>query len=115
MTLPEPTPPGSRGPTATSRIYQALLDRPEDFMSVRQLMAATGCTYNQTTAALFQLRRYQAADVVIEASGSGWWFATPDTDLRSRTVDERRVEEPGSRRHRISRVVLVKPTFKEKP
>jgi hypothetical protein len=96
----KPTPPGERGLTHTYRVYQALLNTQQDFMNVAQLVKATGSNFNQVSAALFSLRKFQAVDVVIENDGVGWWFATPETDLRSRHVQERRVEEPGHRRLR---------------
>lgn len=95
-----PTPPGEKGLTHTHRIYETLKRSKHDFMNVAQLVEATGANYNQATAALFKLREYQAVDVVINGDGTGWWFATPETDLRGRRVVERKVEEPGTRRTR---------------
>lgn len=46
------------------------------------------------------LRKYNAADVVIEADGTGWWFATPETDQRLWLRDFRTPEAKPRRRRR---------------
>jgi chromosome segregation and condensation protein ScpB len=94
-------PRGDKRPTWTSLVEAALVTA-DDFMSVEQLMAVTGGTVNQVTAALHHLQLHHAAEVV-EGGGRLWWFATPSTDTRSRVVEERRPEKPGTRRRRVRR------------
>ena len=83
-------------PTWTYLVEQALKEA-DDFMSLAQLVEKTGAAYNQATAALSHLRKRRAVDS-LESGGALWWFATPNTDNRSKTVEERVPEEPGSRR-----------------
>lgn len=100
----------NKRPTHTHLVLEALVHWPKDFASIRDLMEATGSAYNQVNAALFHLRNRHAVDVVIENDGKAWWFATPGSDERTHTVDERTPEErPRSRR--VSRVrKVVGPT-----
>lgn len=90
-------------PTHTSKVMDALAHAPEDFMTAHQLVLATGSNHNQVSAALHSLRRHGAVDVVVEADGRGWWFATPGTDSRTRIL-ELRAPEDKPRRRRKSRV-----------
>jgi len=93
-------------PTWTCRVMETLTGR-EDFMTAAQLRAALGCNINQMSAALIHLRRRQAIDCVVEPNGVAWWFATPETDDRSKHVDERVPEEKGSRKPRRASSVIV--------
>lgn len=69
-------------------------------MTVRGLLEAIPqLNTGQITAALFHLRKVGAADA-IEQDGGLWWYLTPGSDARCRTMEERRVEEPGHRRPR---------------
>lgn len=89
----------SKRPTHTHLVLEALTHWSQDFASVHDIMAATGSQYNQVTAALFHLRKRHAVDVVIEADGKAWWFATPGSDDRTKTIEERTPEErPRNRR-----------------
>lgn len=92
-----------RVPTHTSKVMDALTHCAEDFMTTQQLMEATGSAYNQCTAALFHLRRRGAVDVVVEADGRGWWFATPGDDDRTRIIEERTPEDKPRRRRAAQR------------
>lgn len=92
-----------RRPTHTRLVLQALADWQQDFASIRDLMAATGSSYNQVSAALFHLRARHAVDVVVERDGQAWWFATPGDDDRTKVVDERVPELPGNRSRRVRR------------
>lgn len=83
-------------PTWTWLTYQALLAA-DDFMSLQQLLEVTKASVNQLTAALHSLKMYRAVDSV-ESGGRLYWFATPLTDRRSRQLEERRTEDPGTRR-----------------
>lgn len=87
-----PTIRRDKRPTHTHLVMDALTHWPNDFASVRELAEATGSRYNQVTAALFHLRKRRAVDVVVESSGTGWWFATPEEDDRSRRHEERAPE-----------------------
>lgn len=90
-------------PTHTRLVLEALVCWPQDFASAHQLMEATGSSYNQISAALFHLRKRHAVDVVIEADGTAWWFATPGDDERTRVLDER-TPEARPRRPRRGRI-----------
>ena len=91
---------GRKEPTCTS-LVESYLRGLDDFADQAMIRAATRCTMNQVSAALFELRKYRVADVVIEPNGSGWWYARPATeDQRYRVVAERIPEvEPRRLRH----------------
>lgn len=80
-------------PTYTHLVLEALVHWPSDFATLRQLVQATGATVNQVPAALHHLRKRRAVDVVIESSGDGFWYATPEDDDRTRHLEERTPEE----------------------
>lgn len=101
------TQPREKVVTHTTRIYELLQAGVQDFWRLDQLTAETGANLNQVWAALVHLRKHQAVDVVIEADGTGWWFATPHLDQRTKRVDERIVEEPGSRKPRRAKVIAL--------
>lgn len=86
-----------RRPTWTHLTAEALRAA-DDFMSTEQLLHAVGATLNQLTATLFHLQRATVVDAV-EVNGKPYWFLTGN-DRRSRVVEERRPEEPGTRRQR---------------
>lgn len=77
-------------PTATSIVFEALV-RADDFRTGLQLQAETGLNSNRVSAALYHLKKYKAAEF-IEGEGNLWWFATPETDTRSRTIEEKAPE-----------------------
>lgn len=84
-------------PTWTFLVEEALRAA-DDFVGAPELAARTGGNTNQVSAALHALCRYRAVDCVSDAAGRLFWFATPDTDTRVRRCEERRPEEPGTRR-----------------
>lgn len=96
-----------RRPTWTKLILEALT-RADDFATAAQLCAATGAAMNQCSAALHHLRNRHAVDC-LASDGQLFWFATPETDDRDRKVDERRPEEPGTRRRRKAAVISRPP------
>ena len=70
-----------------------------DFMTYRDLEAATGEDPNNVRRTLHYLRARRVVDVVIESDGTGWWFVLPpEYDTRLRKLSERALEEPGSRK-----------------
>ena len=85
--------------TTTTLVFGALRDV-DDFLSAPMLVAKTGRSRNQVSAALIHLRKVRAVDVIVEPGGVGWWFVTPDSDQRSRVVTERTPEKPGTRRRK---------------
>ena len=85
-------------PTWTSLILEALT-KADDFMTAQQLCVATGANINQVSAALHHLRKRHAVDC-LASDNQLFWFATPEGDDRERVVEERRPEEPGTRRRR---------------
>lgn len=90
-----------KAPTWTSLVEEALR-KADDFMGAEALRAATGANPHQLSAALHHLHKRRAVDSV-ESNGRLWWFATPETDTRLRVVEERRPEDPGTRRRRRRR------------
>jgi hypothetical protein len=100
-------PRADRRPTWTKLILQALVQA-DDFATAAQLCAITGAAMNQASAALHHLRARHAVDC-LASDGQLFWFATPASDDRNKTVDERRPEEPGTRRRRKP-VVVSRPT-----
>lgn len=91
--------PVDKRPTHTRLVFEALVRWPQDFASVSDLVLHTGSTFNQVSAALHHLRKRHAVDVVVERDGTGWWFATPGDDDRTRVLNER-VPEDRPRRPR---------------
>jgi len=88
--------------TSTSRVYRALREA-DDFRSGKQLQDYLGMDVNHVTASLHHLRKYSAVDA-IEGEQTLWWYATPESDARSRTVEER-VPEAKPRRPRRKRTI----------
>lgn len=83
-------------PTLISRIEDAFA-KADDFLTVRQLAAATGIYSNTIASILSTMRvKYQAFDCV-EQDKSLWWYPTPETDKRLKRVAARVPEEAGHR------------------
>jgi hypothetical protein len=89
--------PRTKKPTWTSLTVEAMR-LADDFMSLEQLMVATGANGNQMRATLHWLQKAKVVDNVVSAGGL-YWFLTGE-DSRETTVDERTPEEPGTRRRR---------------
>jgi hypothetical protein len=96
---------GDKRPTWTHLVLRALQER-DDFMDQELLLAATGASKNQLSAALIHLKRFKAVDAV-ESEGRLWWCATGE-DTRSKALEERTPEPPGNRT-RASRGPRRKP------
>lgn len=86
-------------PTHTHLVLEALTHWPAEFATLAELVRVTGSSRNQVSAALHHLRARYAVDVVID-SGTGYWFATPDLDNRSRSHEERKPEAKPRRTRR---------------
>lgn len=82
-------------PTWTALFLKALQAR-DDFMTLPQLRTATGANGDQATATLHHLCRRKAVSAM-NSDGVLWFYATPESDERTKTLDERVPEEPGSR------------------
>ena len=93
-----------KSPTITSLVFEVLFARTAigEFTSQGQLRdLIPTANANQISAALHDLRKYEAVDVVIEPDGTGWWFTNPShMDRRSRVVLERTPESQPRRRRR---------------
>lgn len=87
-----------RQPTCVSQVEQAMIQA-NDFVNLRGLMAAAKLTSNQVSASLSHLHKYRAADC-LESPDGLWWFLTPDTDTRTKKVEERRPEDKPRRTRR---------------
>lgn len=79
-----------RQPTCVSQVEQVMIQA-DDFVNLRGLMAATKLAINQVSASLSHLHKYRAAGC-LESPDGLWWFLTPDTDTRTKKVEERRPE-----------------------
>jgi len=92
-------------PSKTSLVLKAL-EAADDFVTAAQLVKtmAAIANPNQISAALHHLKNRHAVDCM-ESDGSLWWYTTPDLDDRTKTVDERVVEE-NPRRRRGSPVIV---------
>lgn len=102
---------GTPIPTTTSLVEEALRAA-DDFMSYPMLIAKTGRSISQIGAAISWMRRHKAVDSVL-VEGRPWWFATPETDTRSRTVDEL-IPEDKPRRMTGRRRVPRETNFEQK-
>jgi len=87
----------SKEPTCTS-IVQTAVTAADDFVTAKWVVEATRLTPNQVSAALYHLKKYTFLSC-FESDGKLWWFSTPETDTRSRTV-ERRAPEAKPRKTR---------------
>lgn len=77
-------------PTSTGIVYRALCAA-DDFRTLAQLVVQCSLSSNRTSAALYHLKACKAVEAM-EVGGTLWWFATPETDARSSTVEERTPE-----------------------
>lgn len=84
--------------TTTKKILDLLRIR-DDFLSPRQLSEGTGEPMNRISAALHWLKKAGAVNAM-ETDGQLWFYATPEEDKRTTTVDETKdgVKRPRKRR-----------------
>jgi hypothetical protein len=80
----------NKEPTSTS-IVLAELTGADDFRNVKQLKEHTRLCSNRVTAALHHLHKRKCVDFISDANGV-WWYATPECDDRTRTVEQRTPE-----------------------
>jgi hypothetical protein len=81
----------------TKKVFDFLCAH-DDFIRMKDIAAATGLDTRQLRQTLPWLRKCKAIDSV-ESGGVLYWYATPDTDQRMRTIDEhRREDEPRNAR-----------------
>lgn len=83
-------------PTWTSLVVEAL-HTADDFMTLPQLMGATGANGDQMRATLHHLKNSRVIDAM-EADGVLWFYLTGE-DTRLKPLAER-VPEPKGNRHR---------------
>ena len=88
----------AKEPTFTS-IIEGWLAKQDDFRTVKEIMEGTGVNQNRVCATLSHGKKYKAIDFMVD-NGVTYWFSTPDTDMRTKHVEEKVREEPGSRRAR---------------
>lgn len=72
--------------TTTSAVVDHM-QRADDFLTVRELMQLTGDNLHRVTAALAWLKRAKAVDS-IKSDGRLYWYSTPETDQRTRVLEE---------------------------
>jgi hypothetical protein len=77
-------------PTSVSIVWE-YLTKVNDFVTAAQIREVTRLDSNHASAALYCLKKYRAVEC-FESDDVLWWFATPQYDQRSRTVDERTPE-----------------------
>lgn len=87
--------------TTTTLIVEAL-ERADDFMTMAQIVAATGRTTARVNVALHHLKKHRAIDAMA-VEGRLYWYGTPETDSRCKQFDER-VEETEPRHFRPIKV-----------
>ncbi len=81
----------------TKKVFDFLCTH-DDFIRMKDIAAATGLNARQLRQTLPWLRKCKAIDSV-ESGGELFWYATPERDLRMRTIDEhRREDEPRNAR-----------------
>jgi len=95
---------GTPRPTWTHLVSESLRSA-DDFCSMKQLIAETGGTPNQISAALHHLQKCRVVDAVSGPDGLFWFYR--GDDLRTRELAER-VPEENKRRVRRPRIVKVK-------
>lgn len=85
-----------KAPTYQSRV-ETVLREADDFRTVAEITEVSGVDPQHVFSALWILHRTYTGAEFIKSNGRTYWFLTPETDTRLRTVDERKLEEPGSR------------------
>ena len=77
--------------TYTTQVLEFLRSR-DDFLTRPQIRDALRLANDQVVATLIYLRKCKAVDCIIEPDGVAWWFATPDSDQRTRPLGEIKAE-----------------------
>lgn len=87
--------------TSTS-IVAEYLARVDDYVTLAQVKRDTRLDTNHASAALYHLKKFRAAEC-FESGGVLWWFATPQTDTRTKTLAERTPEARPRRQRRAAK------------
>lgn len=95
-------PKAPKEPTFTS-IVENWMKQQDDFVTLDQIKAGTTLNTNRVSACLTHFYRRKVVDFIV-SDGKTYWYATPDTDDRTRVVEEKVPEEQGSRKPRSVRV-----------
>lgn len=77
--------------TTSTTIVEGYLTKANDYVTAAQVRAHTHLDANHVSAALYHLKKFRAAEC-FESGGTLWWFATPQTDTRTKTITERTPE-----------------------
>lgn len=87
-------------PAATFLVFELLVNRTAqgEFTSTSEITEMTGVSKANVVSALWTLQHYFTAVEAVQAAGELHWFATPDTDKRTRQVKERSLEVQPRRR-----------------
>lgn len=89
----------------TTQVFETLRKQ-DDFLTTQQIKDQTKLVTSLVPRSLQHLRLHKAVDAIM-VDGVLWWFATPHSDDRIRTVQEK---AHFNRRHRVTKVVReVKP------
>ncbi len=93
-------------PTKTSLVERALTSA-DDFMTLEMVLAAChgAVSRHQGQAALHHLKLHAAVGAM-EAEGALWWYATPDTDDRTRQVAQRAPEQVPRKPRRVRKNLI---------
>lgn len=88
------------GPSKVSLVEEQIRLK-DDFITQKQLgsLLEGKANGNQISAALHLLKRYKAIDSM-ESDGQLWFYGTPESDTRTKTIETRVIEEPGTRAKR---------------
>lgn len=78
-------------PSITARVLDTLKTF-DDFASLDDLSILLEMHPNKMRAALWWLQKIHAVEAV-DVGGKPFWFATPEYDMRIRTIDEHRKED----------------------
>lgn len=73
--------------TTCTQLVVDYLTQLDDFATHRMIQISSGVTSSQITATLHDLRRFKAIDAM-DVDGVLWFYATPERDVRTKTLGE---------------------------
>ena len=89
----------SQEPSCVSLVFGVLVGS-DDFKTVQQLKDETRCNMNQVLAALCHLKMHKAVEMITSGHDT-FWFATPDSDNRTKTLETRKIEDKPRKKRRV--------------
>lgn len=76
----------------TTVVMQVLLEM-DDLLTAEEIAKLSGLSRQEVRAALNNLMVYKAVGVEIDPRNIGYWYATPESDQRTRVFHTRKVYE----------------------